>query len=135
MRKYMLSIRHGVIALLLSVPFSGCSDSTGPGIQPEINNATDNFEYQVTDVQNYSHTLNYTWQNTGTTATINQATTVTAGSMTLVFLDANGTQVYSRSLAENGTFVSTAGVAGAWRVRVVYNNASGTVNFRVQKTT
>ena len=55
--------------------------------------------------------------------------------MTLVITDANGTQVYSRSLSDNGTFVTADGVAGTWTVRVTYNGASGTVNFRVQKKT
>ena len=47
--------------------------------------------------------------------------------------DANGTQVYSRSLADNGTFVSSAGVAGTWTVVVSYATADATVNFRVDK--
>ncbi len=121
----------GFTSLLLA-----CGDGpTGPGIQPEIINTTDNFQYQVTNVQNYSGTLSYTWQNTGSQATVNQATTVTSGSISLVILDANGTQVYSRSLADNGTFTSTAGVAGAWTVRVAYTSADATVNFRADKTT
>ena len=56
-------------------------------------------------------------------------------SATLVVLDADGEQVYTRSLAENGTFVTAAGAAGSWTIRVTYSAASATVNFRVQKTT
>ena len=123
------------IVVVVSVALvAGCGNSpTSPGVQPEITNATDNFQYQVTNVQNYSHQANYVWQNTGTTASVNQATAVTGGSAMLVLLDADGTQVYSRSLAENGTFASTAGVAGSWTIRVTYSAASATVNFRVQK--
>jgi hypothetical protein len=77
----------------------------------------------------------YSWQNTGISANINQSTTVSAGNMTLVITDANGTQVYSRSLADNGTFVTADGVAGTWTIRVTYSSASGTVNFRAQKKT
>ena len=113
---------------------AGCGNNpTSPGVQPEITNSVDNFQYQVTGIRNYTHTATYHWQNTGATATVNQATTVTSGSATLVLLDAGGAEVYSRSLAENGTFVSTAGTPGAWTIRVTYSAASATVNFRVQK--
>jgi len=113
---------------------SACGDSTtSPGIQPEIVNATDNFQYQVSAIEDYSGTQTYTWQNTGTTATVNQSASVSAGSATLVLLDADGTQVYSRSLAEDGTFSSAAGTAGSWTVRVSYSSVDATVNFRADK--
>jgi hypothetical protein len=113
---------------------SACGDSTSsPGIQPEIVNATDNFQYQVSAIEDYSGTQTYTWQNTGTTATVNQSASVSAGSATLVLLDADGTQVYSRSLAEDGTFSSAAGTAGSWTVRVTYSSVDATVNFRADK--
>lgn len=114
---------------------AGCDSSTSPGINPEIANNPDTFQYQVTDIRNYSHVNDYTWQNTGTTANVNQSTTITGGTATLVILDAEGTQVYSRSLGENGTFVTSTGVSGSWTIRVTYAAASATVNFRVQKTT
>jgi hypothetical protein len=118
-----------------SVMLAACGDGpTAVGRDPEIINTTDNFQYQITDIQDYSGTQSYTWQNTGTTATVNQSASVSGGSATLVLRDANGAQVYSRSLAENGTFVSSAGAAGAWTVRVVYDATDATVNFRVDKT-
>lgn len=117
-----------------AVLLAACGDkTTGPGRDPEIINATDNFQYQITDIQDFSGAHVYSWQNTGTTATVNQSTTVTGGTATLIIRDANGTQVYNRSLAENGTFSSSAGTAGIWTVRVVYVGADATVNFRVDK--
>lgn len=112
-----------------------CSDSpTAPGIQPQIINQADNFEYQVSDVQGFTGTLSYTWQNSGTQANVDQATTVSSGSVTLQLLDAGGTQVYSRSLTENGSFVTVAGQTGAWTIRVIYSGAvAPVVNFRAQK--
>mgnify|MGYP001187601358 CR=1 FL=1 len=125
-------------ALAACLALSGCGSSntpTAPGIQPQIANLTDDFSYQVTSVANFTGTAPYTWQNTGISANINQSTTVSGGNMTLVITDANGTQVYSRSLADNGTFVTADGVAGTWTIRVTYSGASGTVNFRAQKKT
>ncbi len=125
-------------ALATCLALSGCGNSnppTAPGIQPQIANLTDDFSYQVSSVANFTGTAPYTWQNTGISANINQSTTVSGGNKTLVITDANGTQVYSRSLADNGTFVTADGVAGTWTIRVTYSGASGTVNFRAQKKT
>jgi hypothetical protein len=89
--------------------------------------------FQVTDVQNYTHTYAYSWTNTGTVATVNQATALTGGTAILVIRDNGGVQVYSRSLAENGTFDTGAGAAGSWSIVLTTNRASGTLNFRAQK--
>lgn len=111
-----------------------CSDSAAPGIQPEIINSADNFEYQISDVQGYTGTISYPWQNNGTSANVDQSTVLTSGSVTLVILDAAGTQVYSRSLSESGSFTTGVGQTGSWTIRVVYSGASASVvNFRAQR--
>ena len=116
------------------VLLAACGDSTtAPGREPEIVNTTDNFQYQITEIQDFSGTQVYSWENTGTTATVNQSAAVSAGSATLVLRDANGVEVYSRSLADDGTFSSDAGAAGTWSVRVTYSGAEATVNFRLDK--
>jgi quercetin dioxygenase-like cupin family protein len=63
------------------------------------------------DIQNFSGAQTYSWQNTGAAATVNQSASITAGGATLTLRDANGLLVYNRSLADNGTFSSTAGAA------------------------
>jgi len=116
------------------VLLAACGDSTtAPGTDPEIINTADNFQYQITDIQDFTGTQLYSWQNTGTTATVNQSAAVSAGAVSLVLLDGNGVQVYSHSLADDGTFSTSAGAAGTWTVRVVYSSADATVNFRVDK--
>jgi len=125
-------IRQWLMAGVVLV--AACGDSTtAPGRDPEIVNAIDNFQYQITDIRDFSGTQVYSWQNTGTTATVNQSAAVAAGSVTLVLRDASGVEVYSRSLADDGTFSSSAGTAGTWTVRVIYSSADATVNFRVDK--
>ena len=125
----------GVAALLAIALAAACGNSTGPlaPFQPQINNAPDDFQFQATGVTNVTWTFTYTWSNTGDSATVNQATTVTGGSATLTILDKNGTQLYTQSLSANGTFGMTKGVAGSWTIRVQFTNYSGTVNFRAQK--
>ena len=125
----------GALAACLALSGCGTDPPTSPGIQPQIANLTDDFSYQVSNVANFTGAAPYSWQNTGISANINQSTTVTSGGMTLVITDANGTQVYSRSLSDNGTFVTADGVAGTWTIRITYTGASGTVNFRAQKKT
>jgi hypothetical protein len=132
--RWELLTRPFVLGLVVWV--AGCdSDPVSPGVQPEISNLVDSFQYQVTDIRNYTHTDSYSWHNTGTQANVDQSAAVTAGAASLVLLDADGTQVYSRSLADNGSFTSAAGTTGTWTIRVTYQDASATVNFRVQKTT
>lgn len=124
-----------VLAIVAVVLAAACGDSTAPlaPFQPQINNATDNFQLQATGVSNVTWTFVYTWANSGDSATVNQATTVTGGSAMLTIADKNGTQLYSQSLSANGTFGMSKGVAGNWTITVTLTNYSGTLNFRVQK--
>ena len=83
---------------------------------------------------NVSTTVNYTWANSGTRATINHSTTTQAGSTLLVIKDANGATVYSKALSPSlNEPTSPVGVAGSWSVQLTLTNYSGTLNFRAQK--
>lgn len=120
------------VAGAMVAAMAACTSSLAP-FQPQINNAPDNFQFQATGVTNLTGTFTYTWSNSGDSATVNQATTINAGSATLTISDKNATQMYSQSLGANGTFGTAKGVTGAWTIKVVFTNYSGTVNFRVQK--
>lgn len=133
MKRFIRSTALLVLLVAISACGGGSSNPIAPQFQPEVINNVDSFSFQVTGVQNASSTLNYSWQNSGTTATVNQSASISGGSATLVILDASGTQVYSRSLSLNGTFVSTAGTTGLWTIRVVFSGTDGTVNFRSDK--
>ena len=111
----------------------GSSSATAPRYQPQVVNLANNFAFQVSALDNVSDNIQYAWQNDGTTANVNQSPSNLSGTVSLVILDANGTQVYSRSLADNGTFTTSVGKAGSWTMRVGFSQASGAVNFRVQK--
>lgn len=130
----MTLTRTIVVLLLATVIGCGGGSALNPKFQPQVTNQADNFQFQTTGITNITQTLQYTWQDSGTLASINQACSITGGTAALTILDANGTQVYSANLAANGTFTtSPAGVAGAWTIKVVLSNVSGTLNFRVQK--
>jgi hypothetical protein len=125
-----------LVSLLVgaAVCIGACSDDpTAPGIEPEVSNTPDNFQFQVKKVLNHTGTLEYIWSNTGAAADVDQSCEITGGGALLVINDANGTQVYSRDLAEDGSFATGDGYAGAWKIRVIFSNSSGTFNFRAQK--
>jgi hypothetical protein len=124
-----------VFALAAVALALACGDGSGPlaPYQPQISNVTDNFQFQATDVSAITWTYTYQWLNTGDSATVNQATTVSSGSAVLTISDSTGAQLYSQSLAANGTFGMVKGIHGHWTVKVQFTNYSGTVNFRVQK--
>lgn len=122
----------GAVALALALA-AACSDNTSPGVEPEVSNLPDNFQFQITAMQNYSRALQYSWSDGGTRANVDQSTVLSGGTATLILRDANGVQRYSRDLSENGSFVSDSGATGMWTIQVVFSDASGDVNFRVQK--
>ena len=120
----------GVGAMLLTL---ACGNDSLAPFEPEIGNAPDSFQFQVTALRDVTVTREYRWQHAGTVANVNQATALSAGSALLVVRDAVGTEVYRRGLTENGTFQTAAGTPGEWRIRLELARASGAVNFRVQR--
>ena len=123
---------HTLLLGLLALSAS-CNDDPVAPFDAEVGNVPDSFQFQVTGVTDLSTTATYAWQNTGTRANVNQATSLSSGAVELRVNDAAGTEVYRRSLTDNGTFQTAQGVAGTWTIRVEFVDASGTVNFRVQR--
>lgn len=125
------------LAALFLVMACGSDPSAppAPGVEPEVINNTDAFQFQVSSVERYTGTHNYTWANTGTLANIDQSAAVTVGQAVLTILDADGAAVYSQDLSVDGSFASDAGTSGDWQVRVAFTNLTGTLNFRAEKRT
>lgn len=120
----------GFLTLLFAVACSG-DNVIGPANQLEVVNDPGTFEWQVTALDEVTETLTYTWTNPGTLADVNQSSSLGGGSATLRVTDADGTEVYARSLAENGTFQTDVGASGAWTIRVTLDKSTGTLNFRL----
>lgn len=126
----------GLAALVVVSCNSKATDPLAP-YSPEVTNATDNFQFQATGMQNVNLSRDYSWRNTGDSATVNQSVSAGAtGTLTLEILDSLGTQVYTKSLTLNGTFGTTQRTLaepGLWTLRVRFTGVTATVNFRVQK--
>ena len=128
-----LSSLRLALTLSLATPLLACGDANliGPANALEVANNADAFEWQVSMLENVTQTLSYTWQNNGTTANVDLSSSITSGTATLSITDADGMQVYSGSLGQDGTFTTSAGTAGAWTIDVVLSGVDGTLNFRV----
>ena len=120
----------GISLLILGL---GCGDNSSAGKDLQVTNVADNFQFQVTNTKSYSHTNTYTWSNSGLSASVNQASSISGGDATLVVKDSAGTTVYTRSLKQNGTFNTATGSAGNWTIQLLASKVTGTLNFRVQK--
>ncbi len=107
----------------------------GPENQLEVSNNLDNFEFQVTDLDNVAQTLSYVWQTTGTKATVDISQSISSGSAILTVTDSDGTVVYQEDLRDDNDTDTDVGVAGGWGVEVRFENTTGTVNFRLLRFT
>jgi hypothetical protein len=123
-----------VVAGILSL--SACSSDTAEPLapfEPEVSNATDNFQLQATDVTDVGTVLQYTWENTGTQASVDHSTTTSGGSAVIAIRDASGATVYDQDLAPSLNEDTASGSTGNWTIIVTLSEYSGTLNFRVQK--
>lgn len=126
----------GLPGFLLALnALAGCSSDNviGPGNQLQVTNAPDDFQFQVSNLSNVTQTLIYDWSNTGDSANVNQASSLTGGSAALTIRGPTGTLLYQSGLESNGTFHTVKDASGTWQIQVVMSKADGTLNFRVQK--
>jgi hypothetical protein len=99
----------------------------------QVTNVPDDFEFHASNLATVTQRLTYTWQNSGTTATVDQASAITAGIVTVTIKDGSNIQVYDRDQKNTGSFDTVTGTAGSWNIQVVLSGASGTVSFHIQK--
>jgi hypothetical protein len=101
--------------------------------RPTVANTPDNFSFQAANSTKLSSTYDYTWANSGQTAKISVTSSVTSGTANVAIYDAGGVQVYTGDVQTNGSFVTSTGMAGNWRIHVILSGADGTVSFTVIK--
>lgn len=131
--KTLASPRWLGAAVILGVGLIACSSNPLEPFQPEISNATDNFELQATAVVGVTSSQTYSWNNTGTRATINHSTTTSAGTAQLTIRDGTGTVVYTKVLVPSLNEATAQGTPGTWTIVLTMTTYSGTLNFRAQK--
>lgn len=127
-------IRIPEFVVAFTILASCSSDNViGPDNQLQVTNATNDFQFQVSNLKTVTQTLTYTWSNTGDSASVNQSSSISYGTATLTIRDPTGTILYKSSVANNGTYHTLKGTTGSWQLEVAMNKVDGTFNFRVQK--
>ena len=106
---------------------------TVAGVDPEVVNNEDSFEFQVSSVENYTGAWTYNWMTTGTVVNVDQSSAITSGTIVLTIKDSEGKTVYSGDMSQGGTFITEPGTTGQWQIVVALANGSGTLNFRTDK--
>ena len=70
----------GLVLALAVIACGGDANPIGPSNQPEVANLRDTFQFQASNLAGTTQTLSYTWENTGTSANVNQSGTLSSGS-------------------------------------------------------
>lgn len=123
-----------LIIALLGLLIVGCGDDENPiaAFEPEVINTADAFQFQITNATDLTTTLSYTWTNSVQQATVNHATSTTAGSASMIILDGDNNEVYSSNLVASMTDATTTGTSGQWTVQVTFTGFAGSANFRIE---
>lgn len=131
------STRQVVFTFLVAGMLTGCGGGNliGPTNQLEVGTAVDNFQFQVSNLDNVSQGLSYTWENTGDQATVDISQAITAGSVILTIRDADGTVVHEEDIRQDNDTDTAVGVAGRWTIEFQLDEVTGTFNVIAQRKT
>lgn len=121
-------------ALLVAAVLTACGgDPLGPNGQFEVSSAADNFLFRMWGLENAIDTRTYSWENTGTQATVNISQGISTGSVILTIHDAGGTLVHQSDVADDIDTDTAIGVAGFWRIEVRVADVNGWFDISVVK--
>ena len=134
---YMTPIFKQAMYLVIALALFSCGKDTNKLADFDIDtlkNQTNTFEFQVSNIKDVEDDVSYTWTNEGTKAKVDLSSTLSSGSGTITIKDAAGTTVYSSDITVDGSFDTTEGASGSWTIEVKLSEASGTLNFSVEKS-
>lgn len=127
--------RVGILTACALLSVFGCTEEDGglgPGTVVDVGNTVDEFRWQFTATAGVTRTLTYTWTTTGPVADVIQGGGILTGAATIVIRDAGGTEIYSRSVAEAGTFQTASGTVGDWTVVFTLTDATAITSVRLE---
>jgi hypothetical protein len=117
------------VALLSALALAGCTAG-----QQACTSQSGSFSCGG-QLANKSGTESHTWSNPSTKAQVSWGGQAASGSFTLTILDAQGKQVYSRTVSgagQSGASGSTStGMPGDWTVRLTYSDFTGQMGLSV----
>jgi len=121
------------LGVLLAGAAGACASDPTRGVQIEVRNDTDNFQFHATALSQGSDLRSYTWQNSGTRATLDVTIQGSAGSVHLEVRDGANSVVYNADLPATLVTPTAVGIAGGWRVTVSMTGFTGTIALLVTK--
>lgn len=123
-----------IVIVAVALLLGGCATTHQVARDLTVMNDPGNFTLHIGSVENFSHRMEYRWENPAAKATVRQASSVTGGDGTLEVRDAAGRRVHSKSLREQGSFATTEGKPGTWRIGVILRRTTGSVTFEVRRS-
>ncbi len=112
---------------------AGCHKDPISSADVTVNNKKDNFHFQLNEASELDSTMVYYWQMEGTTANIDQYSSLRGGTALVVIEDHSRAQVYQTDLTQNGDFSTSYGATGIWMIRFTLSNFTGMIDFRAQR--
>jgi len=124
-----------LLALVILTGFLtvACHKDPTSSNEPEVINVRDNFHFRISDVNNHDTSLVYYWRTGGTSANVDQSSSIQVGQASVVITDDSRMQTYRTDLSQNGSFITSYGDTGLWRISISLENFSGMIDFRVQR--
>lgn len=124
--------RIAILAIIATMAVYSCGKDPASSYEPDVVNTLDNFHFRIEDVSNHDTLLTYYWRLSGTSANINQLSSIAGGRASLVIVDQDSTSMYETDFSLNGDFQSQSGRTGLWKITLRLSSFSGMIEFRVQ---
>jgi hypothetical protein len=118
--------------LAFALLLSGCASTRKVSRDIMVMNEPGVFSLRIGSLENISNRRRYEWINAMGKATVRQASDVKSGVARIEVRDAAGIIVHSKSLTQKGSFTTTAGKPGVWKILLVLDHATGSVMFEVK---
>jgi hypothetical protein len=116
-----------LLAALIVAIGAGCGDDPVSSFKPVVANTDNSFHFQMKDVKNHDTTMVYFWHMLA--ANIDQSAEFKGGSVSVTVADSVLQQVYATDLRQIGSFTTSSGTPGWWRITIVLKGFSGSIDF------
>jgi hypothetical protein len=123
-------MRRGSLVLLV---LGGAGCSTPTAVQVVVRNQADSFEFHSTALSKATDPRFYTWQNSGTQATVTLSTTSSGGTGRVIIRDAANVVVFDSGLEPALSELTQVGTAGSWHISITLTEFTGTLVLSVVK--
>ena len=119
--------------ILVALALSGCAASHEVAHDLAVTNRADFFQVRWGSLETYTGRVSYEWTNSGSRATIRQECHTRDGLARIEIRDAAGIVVHWKNLRERGEFVTPDGESGVWKITVILDKATGSLDVTVKK--